>query len=841
MALDSLTTYHKKRDFKLTAEPKGREARKSGKKLKFVIQMHAARRTHYDFRLEWNGVMKSWAVTRGPSFNPADKRLAVRTEDHPVEYNKFEGVIPEKQYGAGPVMIWDEGVWFPEDDPDKMEKKGRIDFTIKGGRMQGAWHLVRMRTQERGENWLLIKGSDDYALDSRANEKFMAAQDTSIITGRTMDEILEAGIGRTVGRKKAVAKKATKAPAKKSSVKKNNAPSLSTLMKAYDSPALATLVDQAPLSGDWVHEIKYDGYRLMAFISAGKVILRTRGNKDWTHKFEPLARALAKLDVHDAVLDLEACVLDEQGRTNFSRLQEALTAGDSQKIEGWVFDLLHHDGQDYRGEALLERKKVLAQLLKKAKPPLHYSDHFESAPDLLTKACKIGAEGLVSKQKQSTYHGRRTKDWLKSKCGMAQEFVIGGFMPSKDDNKAIGALLLGYYQGGKFLYAGKVGTGFSRKLAREIYKKLAALATEDNPFPEKPPLGLRAYVYVKPVLLCEVSFMEWTADKHIRHGSFKGLREDKAPKAVKQEVPEPVRKIARSAKSSKDSEVVGGVTITHATREVYPGTEITKGDVARYYERVAPLMLPFIKGRLISLMRCTEGINGQCFFQRNPMKGMGDAIKSKPVTHNGKKHEYLYVEDEKGILQLAQMGTLEFHSWQSTLAEKDKPNQIIFDLDPDPSVPFEAVKLGAEDVRKRLSIIGLETYARLSGGKGIHVVVPIKAAYKWDVVKAFARDFAEGMARDVPEAYVANMSKARRKGKIFIDFFRNDFSSTAIVPFSLRARDRAPLAWPVSWATLRKIDDPQAFRLNTLEKKDYDKATKAAQEFLQAQPQSLPQ
>ena len=825
MTPHTLSTYHQKRNFSLTAEPKGRTGRKSGKNLKFVIQLHAARRTHYDFRLEWNGVMKSWAVTRGPSFDPADKRLAVRTEDHPMEYNEFEGVIPDKQYGAGPVMIWDEGVWRPEGDPEKMEKKGHINFTIEGGRMKGAWHLVRMRTQEKRENWLLIKSSDEYALSKAKSEKFMKGENTSIISGRTIEEIKAAGAGKTVKRK----------------TKPKSGSSLPALMKEYGGPELATLVENAPGTDDWVHEIKYDGYRLMAFVAQGEIILRTRGMKDWTHKFEPLAKALAKLNVENAVFDLEACVLDEQGRTSFSALQEALSEGNSRKIEGWIFDILHLNGKDYSKSALLQRKQVLAQILKKAKPPLHYSEHFESSPRLLENACKIGAEGLVSKRKDSIYRGKRTQDWLKSKCGLEQEFVIGGFMPAKDDPKAVGALLLGYYRNKKFLYAGKVGAGFSRKLSKDVYKKLMALKTDHNPFPEKPPRGVRPYIYVRPEILCEISFMEWTADRHIRHGSFKGIREDKPAAAVKEEIPQKVQEIAIPAgrKAAKDTQIVGDVTITHATRVVYPETDITKGDVAKYYERVAPLMLPFMQGRLISLMRCTEGIKGECFFQRNPMKGMGKNIKSRKITHKGKSHEYIYIEDATGILQLVQMGTIEFHGWQSTLAHKGKPDQIIFDLDPDPTVPFEAVKLAAEDIRVRLASRKLASFARLSGGKGIHVVVPIRPEHDWGKVKDYARSFAEEMAREAPEAYVANMSKARRKGKIFIDFFRNDFASTAIVPFSLRARAGAPLAWPVSWSDLKKIKQAQEMQLTNINKRDFIKAEKAVQEWLQFKAPSL--
>jgi bifunctional non-homologous end joining protein LigD len=531
MARQLLKKYNAKRDFGITAEPRGKAERRSTHNLRFVIQLHEARRTHYDLRLEWHGVMKSWAVTKGPSYDPADKRLAVRTEDHPMDYNDFEGVIPDKQYGAGPVMIWDEGVWTPEDDPDTMEKKGRITFTIDGSRMRGQWHLVRMRTPDKRENWLLIKSKDDFALTKAKNEGFLKRENTSVVTGRTMADILKAGVGNTTTRKqpsKPVSLHQNQKPLKTSAQKSST--SLTSLMKQYPDPELATLVDKQPNGEAWVQEIKYDGYRLMAFVDKSSVILRTRGGKDWTHKFTPLAKAIAKLNVESAVFDLEACVLNEHGQSDFGALQAALSDKNPGVIHGYIFDLLNLNGEDLTKKELIDRKAQLSTILKKAKAPLHFSEHLESSPDLLQKACEIGAEGLVSKKKDSLYYGRRTNDWVKSKCGLEQEFVIGGFMPAKDQAKAIGALLLGYYKNDKFTYAGKVGTGYSRTLAKEINHKLIPLKITTSPFQEKVGRGRRDYVFVKPEILCEISFMEWTPDGHIRHASFKGLREDKNPK-----------------------------------------------------------------------------------------------------------------------------------------------------------------------------------------------------------------------------------------------------------------------------------------------------------------------
>jgi len=800
------------------------------------MQLHEARRTHYDLRLEWHGVMKSWAVTKGPSYDPADKRLAVRTEDHPMDYNDFEGVIPDKQYGAGPVMIWDEGVWTPEDDPDTMEKKGRITFTIDGSRMRGQWHLVRMRTPDKRENWLLIKSKDDFALTKAKNEGFLKRENTSVVTGRTMADILKAGVGNTTTRKqpsKPVSLHQNRKPLKTSAQKSST--SLTSLMKQYPDPELATLVDKQPNGEAWVHEIKYDGYRLMAFVDKSSVILRTRGGKDWTHKFTPLAKAIAKLKVESAVFDLEACVLNEHGQSDFGALQAALSDKNPGGIHGYIFDLLNLNGQDITKKELIDRKAQLSTILKKAKAPLHFSEHLESSPDLLQKACEIGAEGLVSKKKDSLYYGRRTNDWVKSKCGLEQEFVIGGFMPAKDQAKAIGALLLGYYKNEQFTYAGKVGTGYSRTLAKEIYHKLIPLKIATSPFQEKVGRGRRDYVFVKPEILCEISFMEWTPDGHIRHASFKGLREDKNPKRVVEEIPKPIEQVTKDIKprlQSKEEVSYRGVRISHPDRIVFPNTKITKGDVAGYYDRVAPLMLPVVRSRLISLLRCTDGIGGECFFQRNPMKGMGDEVYSKALSHKGKKHDYIYVQNEVGLLQIVQMGTIEFHAWQSSLSHQGKPDQIIFDLDPDAGVPFEAVKLAALDIRNRLKNLNLVSFPRLSGGKGIHVVAPIKPDHGWEEIKEFARGFAETLAREIPAAYVTTMSKKKRTGKIFVDFFRNDFASTAIVPFSLRARDGAPIAWPITWTDLKKYKTASAIQLNNLDAKVIQRAQKVSAEFV---------
>lgn len=822
--ISDLDEYNKKRDFSITGEPKGVANRKKAtKELEFVIQKHAATRLHYDLRLELNGVMKSWAVTRGPSYNPADKRLAVQTEDHPMAYNKFEGIIPPKQYGSGPVMIWDAGVWNPEGDVEKDYKKGHLTFILNGTRMKGRWHLVRMHGKgEKRQNWLLIKGDDDYALTPDKNADYLERENISIISGRTIEEIQSNKPVKQ--RKKAVTKEITKTKSTKA-VRED-------LQKKYGRPALATLVEFPPSGDQWLHEIKYDGYRLMAFIQDGDVVLRTRGGKDWTRKFAKIAEQLGKLKVESAVLDCEAAVLSEKGITSFSALQSALTDGQDHKIEAWFFDLLYLNGEDYAQRPLIERKKALEKLLKSKKlTHLHYSDHFSSEPGLLEHACKIGAEGLVSKNRKSHYSGRRNHDWVKSKCGMEQEFVIGGFMPGKNDPKSIGALLLGYYRDGKLAYAGKVGTGFDRKTAKSIYERLKPLEIKKSPFAEKVARGERTYVWAEPEVLCEVSFWEWTPDRHIRHASFKGLREDKAPLQVHQELPEAPPKKKSSLKGSAKNFTVEGVTISHPDREVYPGAGISKGDIATYYAKAAPFMMPFIEKRLISLLRCTETINGECFFQRAPMKGGKGHVHGLTVEHNDRKHTYMYIDNPAGLIELTQMGAIEFHGWQSRVEKINKPNQIIFDLDPSEDVPFEAVKLAALDVKNRLENIGLMSFPRLSGGKGIHVVAPVIPQKDWEAVKLFTQNMARQMEDEVPDAYISTMSKKNRKGKIFIDYLRNDFSATAIIPFSLRSRDGAPICVPLTWNDLKKVEKGSAYNLSNISKKMNKSTQRIIEEF----------
>lgn len=775
-----LGLYNKKRDFKKTPEPHGKRRLKKSKQLSFCVQKHDATRLHYDFRLELDGVLKSWAVTKGPSLNPADKRLAVRTEDHPLDYGDFEGTIPKGQYGGGTVMLWDRGTWTPLGDPQAGLAKGHMKFMLQGERMKGLWALVRMHTKERRENWLLIKEQDD---KSRTNDGFLEDNAFSVKTGRPMEKIAGADDNKT------------------------------SLLDEY-SVQLATLVTEPPKGEDWIHEVKFDGYRILCFVTGKHVVIRTRNGHDWTDRFPAVAAALKKLNLKQAILDGEAVVLDKKGISRFQSLQNALSdGGDTAQIQAYFFDILRLENKDLRREPLLKRKETLKQLLKAARPPLYYSDHLEGSKDILAQACHRGMEGLVSKKKMSLHTEGRSKTWLKSKCNRRQEFIILGFTKSKSGPRAIGALQLGYMSEGAIAYAGKVGTGFNLKTAEELYKKLSVIAVDKPPIKGLSTAAKRGTTWVAPSLLCEASFTEWTQDGHVRHPSFEGLREDKEAPDVVHEKPERIKAAGATA--------IAGITITHPERILFEGSTITKLELAAYYATVAPYMMPLLKGRPISLMRCPSGAGAAsaCFFQRNPDPYMQKFVKAFPWKHHGKTHRYLYIEDEKSLVFLAQMGAIEIHAWGATAKRIDYPTRMVFDLDPGEGVPFEAVKLAAQDVRARLKRMKLESFLTCTGGKGLHIVVPLAGTQKWPDVKDFAARCAQRMAADVPEAYVATMTKAKRTGKIFVDYFRNDYTATAIADFSVRARPGAPVAVPLAWTELKKLSSAHDFSIHDVLKR----------------------
>lgn len=827
-----LEEYSRKRDFKKTPEPPpGRiKTRKEG--LSYLIQKHDATRLHYDFRLELDGVLLSWAVTKGPSLNPVDKRLAVRTEDHPLSYGTFEGTIPQGEYGGGTVMMWDEGTWEPKGDPRAGLEKGHLSFALHGERLKGGWGLIRMRGDGKRENWLLVKENDGEARQNGANEKFLNDLASSVKTGRSMDEIAE---GQASASKAAVKTK----PRTGSKTKKapQSGQELQRLMDLYPAVQLATLVDEPPQGEEWLHEIKFDGYRLLGFVSGGAAALRTRNGKDWTESFPSLAAALETLKVEDAVLDMEAVIVDEKMKSSFQALQAALgDGGKPEKIVAYVFDLLHLDGKDLTRLPLIERKEELENLLKKSKQEnwLRYSAHITGEGEaMFAKACETGLEGIISKRANAPYVAGRQKSWLKIKCSLRQEFIILGFSDARTGGRALGALYLGYKKDGELRYAGKVGTGFSMKSARELAERFDRMTAEKPTLSRAETEGLAAgewksVHWIKPSLLCEVSFTEWTQEGHIRHPSFQGLREDKEARDVKQETPEKTSAAAKSGKEKSKAErlELSGINITHPDRVISEEGRVTKGELAEYYAGVAPLILPQIINRPLSLLRCPSGIGGECFFQRNPGRGLGADIKPFAFKHKGKKYEYFYIENEKGLLEVVQMGAIELHPWGAPVDAIDYPDRMIFDLDPAPDVPFEAVKLAAQDLRQHLKHKGLDSVLKCTGGKGLHVTVPLAGKDKWPVVKSFAASLAEEMVAATPQAYVATMSKAKRTGKIFIDYFRNDYTATAIADYAVRARPGAPVALPLDWRELKGLTSGSQFTMKDALKRLKNKKTR---------------
>lgn len=796
---DRLKTYREKRDFTRTAEPSG-GASKSGRKLRYLIQKHAARREHYDFRLEWSGTLLSWAVPKGPSENPDDKRLAVHVEDHPVEYGKFEGTIPKGEYGGGTVMLWDRGYWRANQDVDEGLEKGKLSFWLDGERLQGNWALVRLRkrSSKDKDNWLLIKEIDEHV--RKTGKPVTEREVKSVTTGRTMAEIAAGKRGRKVWH----------SDKKKAAREKSEKPKLTGRSPAFVSPQLATLVEAPPAGAEWLHEIKYDGYRAIASLGDGGVKIRTRNGLNWTDKFVSLVPSLEKLPCKNALLDGEIAVADKTGRTDFGALQDALANGKG-GFGYYLFDLLELDGKDFRKRPLTERKAALKKLLSGAKWPLHYSDHIEGEGEkAFAHACKLQLEGIISKSASAPYKSGRTKSWLKSKCGMEQEFVIIGWRPSDKAGRQFSSLLLAVREGGKLRYAGRVGSGYSDTSLDHLSALFRKHARKSAPVAGIPPEISRRAKFLDPVLVGEIAFRGWTRDNLVRQGSFKGLRGDKPAREIVRERPMKTvtpKAQAASKKSSGDAGEIGGVRVTHPDRVLFPAQGITKRALIEHYRKFAKLMLPHIEGRPLALVRCPKGSEGQCFYQKHASEGWPDEFKRIRIREKSGADEYMYIEDERGLIAAAQMGVLELHLWGSHVDGVEKPDRLVFDLDPDEGLAFSKVKEAANELKERLEAAGLKSFAMATGGKGVHVVVPLAPKHSWDEHRDFAEAMARLMAEDSPERYVATMSKAKRKGKIFIDYLRNQRGSTAIAPYSSRAKTGAFFALPVSWARLAKLKD----------------------------------
>jgi bifunctional non-homologous end joining protein LigD len=797
---DPLATYNAKRDFAETPEPKGKRQSSAGGN-RFIVQKHDATRLHWDFRLETDGVLKSWAVTKGPSLDPDDKRLAVRTEDHPLSYAGFEGVIPKGEYGGGTVMLWDKGTWEPVAGKSAKDiEQGHLHFVLHGERMKGEWLLVRMKPRpgERGENWLLRKIDDKYAAGSG---DLVERALSSVLTGRSMAEIAadRKGSHSLKGKKgDAFADEMEKAARHNARAAKPSRANKSGKPPAFVEPQLATLVDAVPAGNDWFHEIKFDGYRALVSVAGGDVRVFTRHGLDWTGKFGPLVKAIAALDLPPALIDGEITAPDANGNPSFSALQNELKRGHgSQKshMDFHAFDLLSLDGEDLRQLPNIERKERLAALLAKAGPPIFVADHIIGAGEKLFRAmCDAGLEGILAKRIDAPYRGTRTRNWVKVKCTRRQEFVIVGWARSAARARAFSSLFLAQYEGNELVYKGKVGTGFDSDTLAELAAKMAPLARKTAPT-EIPRGEKRDGVWIEPRLVAEIAFTEMTHDGRVRHGSFVGLRSDKEAQEVRPERPEPA------------PEAEATVKISNRDRVIFPESGQTKGQLADYYTALAPLMLAHMSGRPISLVRCPQGRAKKCFFQKHDSGSFGPEVHHVPIREkDGSYEDYIYVDSAAGILACVQMGTIEFHGWDSHASEVEAPDRMIFDLDPDEELDFGVVRQAALDLRDKLSDLGLTTFAMLSGGKGIHIVAPLTAGHSWDVHKDFSRRFAEAMSVAEPERFVATISKARRKGKILIDYLRNQRGSTAVMPYSARARAGAPVAAPVTWEELKDIN-----------------------------------
>jgi len=812
----SLQTYHEKRDFGKTPEPKGKVSRKKGNL--YMVQKHDATRLHFDFRLELDGVLKSWAVTKGPSLDPSVKRLAVRTEDHPVDYGDFEGVIPSG-YGAGTVMLWDTGSWEPQEDPHEGLKKGSLKVTLKGERLKGGFALVRMKNKkgEKRENWLLIKERD-----GTENEDLDPVEEwtDSVKTGRGFDGIEKKGPTLKEAQTETKRKKDGKKSSSKSSSKSSG--KSSARLPAFIEPQLATLDDEPPEGEDWLHEIKYDGYRLIACWAQGKARLYTRSGKDWTDKYPAIADALAALP-GTGVIDGELVAINDQGHSDFGALQQATKSGDQARLIYYAFDLLKHGRKDWRKHPQDARKDALADLLDGVNDPIRYSDHVVGKGDsVIGKACQMGLEGIISKRADANYQSKRTRAWIKSKCTGNDEFVIGGYRKSDKKGRPFASLLLGEYVDGELVYRGRVGTGFSEDLMADLSAKMKRLERKTPPFADMPSDAKRGAVFVTPDLVGQIAYTELTSDGHLRHPSFLGLREDKPAEEVTSEKDkvkeaEPAKSSKSSANGSSSGGTIAGVKLSSPDKVLYPDQGVTKRDLAEYYAEIAEHMLPHIKDRPVSLVRCPSGRTGSCFFQKHHNAGTPDHMAAVTITEkDGDEGDYLLLGSQKALVSAAQIGALELHIWGARKDIIEKPDRIVFDLDPDEGKDFEDVKKAAQDIRDLLAAADLQTFPMLTGGKGVHVVIPVERRHDWTTVKGFASGFAKRLAQEDPARFTATMSKAKRKGKIFIDWLRNERGATAICPYSTRARKDAPVATPLTWDELARASSGADYTLATI-------------------------
>ena len=841
-ARNNLAKYWQKRDFGQTPEPRGKLGPTGAKTLSYFIQRHHARRLHYDFRLELGGTLKSWAVPKGPSFDPADKRLAVHVEDHPLDYGTFEGDIPAHQYGAGHVVLWDKGVWVPLGDPEEGLRKGHLKFTLAGEKLSGQWVLVRMGpSRDEKENWLLIKEHDAEAKTGRA-ARITELRPESVLNkpDKRANYSAPAKAKAASKAKKVVAKKAGRRVPPTAIDFKNIEGARKAELPEFIKPQLATLTDSAPPGSDWLLEIKFDGYRALCRIDKGAARLYTRAANDWTTKWRDIATAAAEVPVKQAWLDGEVVAIDRDGNVSFQLLQNMDRHGTTERLAYYVFDLLYLDGYDLRAVALRQRKALLQTLLSGlgSEGPLLYSEHLAGdAAHIFTNACLQGLEGLIVKRADAGYESARSRSWLKVKCLKRQEFVIGGYTDPAGSRASFGALLVGVYdQRGALRYAGKVGTGFSDDMLESVAKQLKKHPARQSPFVD-PPTGAeaRGVHWLKPALVAEIKFAQWTDSGHIRHASFIGLRADKDPREIRREQAVPVnevvtasgkpkasapaaaataRRVKRSA--SAENEVIADVKLTHPDRILFPDIHATKRDLASYYADIADWILPHLAQRPLTLLRCPDGAGHACFYQKHANATTAKDLSRVEVPSGDGTTIYMTADNRQALMSLVQMGVLELHTWGSRKGRLDKPDRMIFDLDPAPDVEWQQVIEGAQLVRGLLDELGLASFVKTTGGKGLHVVVPLKPERKWDEVKAFSRAVAYHLAATLPDRYTAKMTKATRTGKIFVDYLRNGPEATAVAAYSTRARPGAPVSVPIAWEELSESLRSDTYKLDNI-------------------------
>lgn len=821
--------YNRKRNFESTSEPRetGRRSRAKAGALRFVVQKHDARHLHYDFRLELEGTLKSWAVPKGPSLDPSQKRLAVHVEDHPLAYASFEGSIAEGNYGAGDVIVWDHGIWQPDGDPVAAYEAGKLKFSLVGEKLSGAWTLVRTRLKGSGDKqqWLLIKEQDDVARPADEYD-IVSELPASVISGE-----LVGGMAKPAANQASKAKPRGKTPAKaaKATTKAKVGKPPRSVMPDTLSPQLATLVE-APPAGDWIYEIKYDGYRIMARIEAGEVTLFSRNGHDWTARMAPQAKALAKLGLGDSWLDGEAVVLDEQGMPDFQALQNAFDEARSGDILYFLFDAPWLDGVDQREAPVEQRRAALLDRLPKRRGPLRFSEAFEvDHQSVLGSACALGLEGVIGKRAGSPYRSSRSADWIKLKCRQRQEFVVVGFTKPQGSRSGFGALLLAVNEDKGLRYAGRVGTGFNEALLGSLHKRMKALARDDSPLHKQPSAAQRRGVqWIEPQLVVEVAFAGWTGEGLVRQGAFVGERSDKPAEQIVEEQAAPAQAVEEHAARDKPSarasgrkgrEQIGEVSVSHPERVIDEQSGTTKAQLARFYAEIAEWLLPEVRNRPVSLLRAPSGVGGEQFFQKHAERLDIPNIRHLDAALDPGHDRLMTIDSVPALVGAVQMGTLELHTWNAAYASIEKPDRLILDLDPDPALPWRAV---LEATRLSLAVLdelGLEAFLKTSGGSGMHLVVPLARHVDWDTLKAFGKAFSQFMASELPDRFSARMGPKNRIGKVYVDYLRNGRGASTVAAYSVRARPGLPVSVPIGREELAQLRDSKQWHIGNLQQR----------------------